>query len=292
MCPFCRKSDRIAKKGTYRKRSTRAAKVQRFLCKRCRKSYSTQTGRMSYREKKPHVNQLIYRFLCSGVSQARIAANLGLTRVTVARKIIKLARYARRDHLQWQLNQSPSIEVQFDEMETFEHTKCKPISIGLAINKADRSIISAIAATMPAKGHLAAISRKKYGRRPDRRGLAMKLLMEQIKTTYGGAIVTVRTDKKTSYGPLVREYLPWSLHRTTKGRRGCVVGQGELKEGGYDPIFNLNHNAAMIRDNLKTMSRRVWCTVKSMCRFQDLLDLYVHFHNRLCDPKDPLTVYL
>ena len=32
---------------------------------------------------------------------------------------------------------------------------------------------------------------------------------------------------------------------TTKGRRGCVIGQGELKRGGYDPLFALNLNYAL-----------------------------------------------
>jgi hypothetical protein len=51
------------------------------------------------------------------------------------------------------------------------------------------------------------------------------------------------------------------------------VGQGELKRGGFDPLFSLNHTAAMFRDRLKRLSHRTWCTTKRPDRLQLLLDL-------------------
>jgi len=47
---------------------------------------------------------------------------------------------------------------------------------------------------------------------------------------------------------------------TTKGRRECVVGQGELKGGGFDPLFSLNHTCAMIRAHVSRLFRRTWNT--------------------------------
>ena len=280
MCPFCRNSPpRIKKKGFFSKKSTRTDRVQRYFCHRCKKSFSTATGRLSYREKKPHINQTLYRLLCSGLSQHRLAIILNIHRITVARKIEKLAAFARRDHRQWIERQSQCLEVHFDELETYEHTKCKPVSVGIAVNGKTREIIAAFTASMPAKGLLAKKALEKYGLRPDNRPRAMRQLMEAVRTTYA-VIPVVKTDKKPSYRPLVRRYLPSAKHQTTKGRRGCVVGQGELKAGGFDPIFTLNHTYAMFRDNLKTLSRRTWCTVKKSGRLVDLLDLYIHFHNR------------
>ena len=285
MCPFCQKRDRIKKRGFFTKRSTRTLKVQRFQCHRCKKSFSDQTGKLSYRDKKPHLNQQIYRTICSGVSQTRTAINLGTTRITVATKISKLARHARRDHRIWQLQQSTADEIQFDEMETFEHSKCKPVSIAIAVNKKTRAIIAAIPATMPAKGSLAKISYEKYGKRPDKRKYALRKLMEEIRLSYTAVNFCIRTDKKLSYKTFTKNYFPHTPHLTTKGKRGCVVGQGELKAVAFDPIFTLNHNCAMLRDNLKTLTRKTWCTIKKMCRFFDLLDLYVHFHNQFVVAK-------
>ena len=109
--------------------------------------------------------------------------------------------------------------------------------------------------------------------------------MERIRTTYG-TIPLIKSDKKTAYGPLVKYYLLGTEHRTYKGRRASVVGQGEMKKGGFDPIFMLNHSYAMFRDNLKTLSRKTWCTSKKLCRLQDLFDLYTHYHNRFAVLKE------
>ena len=279
MCPICKVPNaKIRKKGYFAKQATSSQRVQRYQCMECRRSFSEQTGRLSYREKKPHENQRLYRLICSGVSQARAAAILGIHRITVARKIDKLAHFARRDHYEWQVKQRKVQEVQFDEMESSIHTKCKPVTIALAVNRDTREIISTAVETIPAKGKLARIARKKYGKRPNYAPFAMRRMMESIKRTYPYAKV-FSSDQKWTYPSLVRGYFGEVEHRSTKGRRGCVVGQGELKRGGFDPLFTLNHTAAMVRDNLKTMSRRTWCTAKRLDRLQDLLDLYVRFHN-------------
>ncbi len=74
MCPFCQNPKaKRRKKGFFFKASTRTAKVQRYSCWDCRRSYSAQTGRLTYRERKPHVDQELFRLLASGVSQRRCA---------------------------------------------------------------------------------------------------------------------------------------------------------------------------------------------------------------------------
>ncbi len=57
--------------------------------------------------------------------------------------------------------------LEFDDLETFEHTKCKPLSATIAVESKTRRILGFRVARMPAKGLLAAISRKKYGYRKD-----------------------------------------------------------------------------------------------------------------------------
>jgi hypothetical protein len=94
----------------------------------------------------------------------------------------------------------------------------------------------------------------------------------------GTADVTLKSDECPRYPPLVRAVVPWATHVTFKGRRGCVVGQGELKAGGFDPLFSLNHTCAMQRDKVKRLSRRTWCTTKKPERLQHLADLFAYFH--------------
>ena len=55
--------------------------------------------------------------------------------------------------------------------------------------------------------------------------------------------------------------------------------QGELKRTGWDPLFTINHTLAMLRDNIKRLTRRTWCTTKQQSALEDVIAIYMHFHN-------------
>jgi len=176
------------------------------------------------------------------------------------------------------------VHVQFDEMETHEHTKLKPLSIALAVDSERRKILGISVCEMPAKGLLAAKSRLKYGRRADDRKKSMTSVLKQVKDQTGETL-SLRSDENPKYPLWVREVGNKWQHETVKGRRGCIAGQGELKKIGFDPLFSLNHTCAMIRANVNRLFRRTWCTTKRRDRLQDHLDLYVEFHNQVLTEK-------
>ena len=173
---------------------------------------------------------------------------------------------------------APVAVVQFDDMETFEHTKCNPVSITVAVEEDTRFIIAAEASQMPPKGRLVPIARRRYGYRRDKRKKALRKALQTVSAV-GAENLLVKSDKCPRYPKAVRQWVPRAVHEVHKSRRGCVVGQGELKRGGFDPLFSLNHTCAMFRDNLKRLSRRTWCTTKKVDRLQCLLHLYTSYHN-------------
>src|SRR5690606_33830676 len=125
------------------------------------------------------------------------------------------------------------------------HTKCKPLSIALAVEEGTERILSVHSAKMPAKGPLAEISRRKYGYRKDRRPVALRRMFNDLKVASRPEYF--KSDMNPRYPSVVRKHFPHVPHIVFKGRRGCVVGQGELKRGGFDPLFSLNHTAASVR---------------------------------------------
>ena len=219
--------------------------------------------------------------LGSGVSQRRAAFILNIHPITVARKLRFLAGQAKMRQAEYlrRFVAAPLLNVQFDEMETFEHTKLKPLSIALAVSEGSRKILDIQVSSMPAKGYLASLSRKKYGRRADNRASAMKTIFQNIRP-YLKPEATLLSDKNPKYpGWLNSQNSNWQ-HLTTKGRRSSIVGQGELKKIGFDPLFSLNHTCAMIRANINRLVRRTWCTTKKIECLADHLALYMDFHNR------------
>ena len=222
------------------------------------------------------------QLLASCVSQRRIARLLGIDRKTVVRKFLFLASQAKKSRLAYleriQASGNKVEELEFDEMETFERSKCLPLSIPLVVESKTRKILGFGVAVMPAKGLLASISLKKYGRRQDHRPEAADALFKELR----GAISEnplIRTDKNPKYPSWLKPHFENARHTTTKGRRGCVVGQGELKRGGFDPLFSLNHTAAMFRANVNRLARRTWATTKRPDYLLAHLEIYAAYHN-------------
>jgi hypothetical protein len=159
-----------------------------------------------------------------------------------------------------------------------ERSKCLPVSIPLIVVPGARKILGLSACSMPAKGLLAEFSRKKYGYRPDDRAdTARSLFRSLTRVIPPGVIIT--TDENPHYPSWIRQEFRRATHLTTRGRRGRSSGFGELKVGGFDPLFALNHTAAMIRANISRMARRTWCTTKRIDRLRMHLTIYMDYHN-------------
>lgn len=279
-CPRCEERAEDSPKYGYFVRISDSKKLKRFKCRGCGFIYSQATFQDCYRQKKRRLNPRINELFCSGVSQRRIAILLKINRKTVARKLIFLAKMARQKNLK-DFNNLPFIEnIQFDDMETIEHTKCKPLSITLAVEKERRFILGFRVSQMPAKGHLAKISYKKYGFRKDLRSRGRRDLFKHLKPKIA-AQALIESDENPHYKPDVKEFFPQAIHKSHLGERGSVTGQGELKKVRFDPLFSLNHTCAMFRANVNRLFRKTWCTTKLPERLSDHLDLYVCYHNQV-----------
>jgi len=93
-CPNCHKTSN--KRGRYLRPSDQKI-IQRFQCKNCKKSFSTQTTNFDYRLRKRKNNQMIFRLLCSGQSQRRCALLLGVKQETIARRVRLFGRIAKKN---------------------------------------------------------------------------------------------------------------------------------------------------------------------------------------------------
>ena len=280
-CAAAPDSGRIVRYGSFFRKSD-SKQITRFLCRTCHTHFSSATFSPCFGQKKRRINAPLRQLLCSGVSQRRAAWILKVNRKTVARKFLFLAAQAREKQKKlwatWIRNGTLFNSVQFDDLETSEHSKCKPLSVTLAVETDTRKILDFQVSVMPAKGKLAKIARTKYGRRPDERSSGWKQLFENLQL-FVSPCATFVSDENPHYPIYLRRAFLSAHHQTAKGRRGCVVGQGELKRGGFDPLFSLNHTCAMLRANINRLFRRTWCTTKKRERLADHIALYVGFHN-------------
>jgi transposase-like protein len=279
-CPgidrFSNPRPKIVHFGSYF-RTSDSRSIPRFRCTTCRHTFSLATGSPCFNQKKRRINEPLRILLASGISLRRSALILRVHRTTIARRLVFLGSQAL---LRWKEGTSSLrglSEFLFDEMETIEHAKCKPLSIALAVSP-ERKILGFEVASMPAKGPLAERGRRDYGYRPDHRPQALRKLLAQVRSLTTGRVL-IRSDQNPRYPAAITEMFPHAIHETVKGKRGCVTGQGELKQGRFDPLFPLNHTAAMLRANVNRLFRKTWCTSKKAANLALHLAIYADFHN-------------
>ena len=154
--------------GRYR-RTSDGQWVQRYQCKTCRKTFSQASFEPEYRQKRRDVNHKCMMLLGSNVSMRRTAMILRVHPITVAKKLEFLSSKYKSKVFSRQAIYEGCETIQFDELHTIEHTKCKPVAVAMAVAKETRKILGFSISTMPASGHLAAIARRKYGHRKNER---------------------------------------------------------------------------------------------------------------------------
>jgi hypothetical protein len=137
----------------------------------------------------------------------RTAIILNIHRTTVMRKLLYLAERAKEKHQQF-LRDLPKVKkMQFDDLITIEHTKCKPLSVSMAVEEPSRRILDFEVSVIPASGHLADIARKKYGPRPNQKPEGLHRLFKKLKA-YVAENATLSSDEDNLYPLFVKKYFP------------------------------------------------------------------------------------
>ena len=285
-CPFCLLSTEItsgSRKGIRTRsfyRKSDGQKIARFCCSSCRKNFSRATLDPRYRQNKRHLNYQIFKLLCSGISMRRLAIVMNVSRTTIARKLVYLGKRSRVK-LQADQQRRPEVKsIQFDDIETFEHPRAKPLSIFLVVESGTRRILCFDVAEMPSKGSLGTRAELKYGKRFDTRSRIRTGVLGSLKESVETEVV-VKSNKNPHYQSTVRKIFPAATHERFMSQRARSTGYGELKKGGFDPLFSVNHTGVSLRDSIKRLSRKTWCTTKKKERLLDALALYAVLDNQI-----------
>lgn len=281
LCPKCRSTGELGKgfvlNGFYF-RTDDSRWIQRFYHNGCGGSPSLASASRWFRAKKRRHHEALRKHFASLGAIRRGAYNMNLNRKTIARKLELLGEEAEERVKAANLLYEKVRVVEFDDLETFEHSKCKPLSVTLAVQSQTRRILGFQVSSMPAKGKLAARALKKYGPRKDGRRKARNRLFKHLQTLVHEE-AQFRSDAHPHYPKVVKKYFPKANHVAFLSRRGSLGGGGELKVGGFDPLFSLNHTCASFRMNVTRVLRKTWYTTKRADRLSAHLWLYADFHN-------------
>jgi hypothetical protein len=207
----------------------------------------------------------------------RCAQVLQIDRKTVARRIPYFVAKARLAQAARPVSK-PCEQIFLDELITFEHTRCKPLSVSMMVSK-ERKILAFSVSSMPPIGkHLKKISLRKYGKRANHRAKGVISCLKAVQP-YVTPQTQFVSDEELSYRALIAKHYPGLKHQRHPSKRAVIAGQGELKDHSFDPLFAINHTFAMLRANLARLARRTWVTTKKASRLEEFLHIYAAFHN-------------
>jgi len=277
MNTICERCGRPGGRNSSYVRKCDRVRITQYRCVSCRRTWTDKTNNLEKRQRLRSINETLGPLLVSCVSMRRCAKILGVDRKTVARRIPYLVAKARLALASAPVS-GPCPQIYLDELITYEHTRCKPLAVCMAVSR-ERKILAFSVSSMPPIGkHLRRISLRKYGRRPNHRakGVASCLKAVQPYVTNQTQFVS---DEEPSYRLLIARHYPGLEHQRHPSKRAVIAGQGELKDHSFDPLFAINHTFAMLRANLARLVRRTWVTTKKASRLEDFIQIYVGFHN-------------
>jgi len=268
---FCRK------RGFYRP-ACRAEPVQRYLCKTCERSFSRQTFRHDYRDRRPDDNEPLFFLLTSGVGMRQCGRVLDMAATSVQRKKLKMARTCACLHE----NLCPSLPAGrtwlLDEEETCEGASIRPLTMSVLIDGATWFVVATAVGSIrrlaePGTARRVRQDREEQqrGARPDQSAACVRKVLETLACKVPTGSIFLRTDQKASYATIARGVFGDRLVHTTTA--------STLVRDTHNPLFAINVTMAMTRDNCGRLRRRSWLLTKKAERLQNHLLLFTVYRN-------------
>ena len=258
--------------------------VPRFLCLECHRTFSSQTFRLDYRLRKPRLHLALFKDFVSKSTMRQSARMLGCTRHTVAHRLALLGRHCRAFHesMLERARTSGGVDgvFQLDEFETFEHSRrLKPVTVPVLIERKSYFILHAACATLPARGGLSPLWRKKKEEQERREGKRRSGSLVAVRESFARLArvhratgpVAVQTDRKSTYKT--------SLERLFAERLRHERHSSKSARNYSNPLFPINHTLAMMRDGLSRLVRRTWAAAKLRDRLELHLWIWIAYRN-------------
>ena len=265
MCPKCF-SEEYSKKG-WLKNKKEPKPIRQYQCKVCKTRFSVNSLKDTFLQKKPQLNDMIMNLYCEGNTLRGIARILKVNYQTVVKKWRFMAEKARiRHEVALKQGEITTKYIQFDEMQTFEHTKEKPLGIELSIRPKTGQILSAKVCRIPITALTIAKSKAvEYNKKTDRKEAFYRMIAETKECLdKGHSVLSCDGNREAVY--MAKLMCPKSLIET--------------HVNDYAGMWRLNHTCAKLRHHLSRLTRKTWATTKDRKYLQMHLDLFIAYQNK------------
>jgi transposase-like protein len=231
-------------------------RVRRYQCLGCERTFSTQTFRGTYWQKRPDIDRLVQDSgrSCSGNRQ--IATMIGCSHTTVANKVERLARQGLRFHLQT-LAKAPKLTggLCFDGFASFEYAQYFPYWMNLGVHKETSFVLGFTESPQRRRGTMTPRQKRRRAELEDEYGtpdgdaveVGTRELLESVRPFFDLTKTTLVSDLCPFYPAAVRdagfEGVPWTQ---VPGRAARTTD---------NPLFEINLADLLIRHGNSSQKR-------------------------------------
>jgi transposase-like protein len=199
-------------------------RIQRFTCKACKRSFSTQTFCTTYWQKQPQLDAQLIMKTVGGMANRQIARDLKVSPETVNRHLARLGRHCLLFHQKVVRDSRPPTAVVIDGFESFEFSQYFPIHHHLAVEKGTDFFIYFTDSELRRKGRMTATQKRRRQElevrlgRPDPKAIE-KDMRELLQVVFQGVdTATVFSDDHPAYRRSLRQLAVRIEQRVTPGR--------------------------------------------------------------------------
>jgi len=230
-------------------------RIQRFTCKACKRSFSTQTFSDSYWQKRPGLDRLILMKVIGCMASRQIARDLKVAQETVDRHIARLGRHALLFHTVMMERARPFREIVVDGFESFEYSQYFPIHHHVAVEKGTDFFIHFTDSELRRKGRMTAHQKCRRQEiettlgRPDPKAIE-KDMKQLLEVALGdGRQAIVYSDDHPAYQRSIKGLRTEVDHRITPGSEHRDVNNSLWEVNLLDLLIrhcNANHKRETI----------------------------------------------
>jgi len=256
-CPSNTDGDFVCDRHGWHKRRYAPRLAQRFRCRRCKRTFSTQTFRYSYWQKRPDIDRCVQNSgrACSGNRQ--MATMFGCSPSTIAAKVTRLARHAIRFHVKT-LSAVASLAgtVLFDGLGSFEHSQYSPYWLNAAIHAETALVLGFTESALRRSGTMTKRQQEKRAELERKRGTPPRdtvrtetaELLRAVKPFFDWTKTKLRSDKHKAYRAAVKDAGLGEVEHETV--------DGSAPRGSPDhPLWEINLADLLIRHDSSNQKR-------------------------------------
>ncbi len=260
-CPHC-KSCSLRKRGFMK---TKRGKTARYECKDCSKTFTKRTGTLNYRKRKQELRDKITTMYCERMSLRGIARTLNIDIKTAVRYFLENAESSKIKNLN-DLEKGKIITsyLQFDQLETFEHTKRKPVGVQISIRHKTGEIVSAKVGYAPMRALSVSKDKIIKWNREKASDKNLRLMIKESRKALNKTQATITCD---GYRPQLK------LLKDLVQDSNVSIQESQSTNKKIDRVFR------KMRQDISRLGRKTLSTTKKIDNLQRHLDLYIDYNN-------------